>query len=141
LRFSFSPRSLLIGVFVVLLTLCGCTRTQTESQNHIPDELVGYWRTDAPRYEKRFLKLERDYVTIGMDKDDVATVQRVREVRTESKSGKTIYTISSINAEGPDVLGLEFDPANGGSIEIRHMQGIVWRREAPPASLDGAPLR
>ena len=122
-----------------LLVLGGCARVQT--QNHIPEELIGYWRTDSPRYEKRFLKLEKDYVTIGTEEDNVASVQSVREVRTERKGGKMIYTISSINSDGADLLSLEFEPAHGGSIEIRHMQGILWRRETPPADLDNAPLR
>lgn len=135
MRFYFPPRSFQITVFILLLTLCGCTRSQTQTQNYIPHELVGYWRTDAARYGNRFLKLERDYVTIGTDEDDVASVQRVREVRTERKGKITIYSISSINSQGPDLLRLEFEPTDGGLIRISHMQGIVWRREVPPSSL------
>jgi hypothetical protein len=135
LRFSLFRRRVLITTFVSLLTFCGCTRTQTKTQNYVPDELVGYWRTDAPRYGDRFLKLERDYVTIGTDEDDVASVQRVREVRTEHQGEITIYSISSINSLGPDLLRLEFEPTDGGLIRISHMQGIVWRRETPPSSL------
>ena len=139
MTFSFPKREAWIAAVFSLLALSACTQVQT--QNQIPQELTGYWRTEAPRYQKRFLKLEKDYVTIGTEDDDVASVQRVREVRAESQGGKIIYTISSISAEGSDLLGLEFDPTNGGSLQIRHMQGIVWKREAPPASLESAPLR
>lgn len=121
----------LIAVLAILLPFCGCTRTQT--QDHIPDELLGYWRTDTPRYQGRFLKLDRDYITIGTSDDNLTSVQRVREVRAERNSESTIYTIYSINTEGIESLNLEFEPANGGSLQIRHMGGILWKRGAPPA--------
>jgi hypothetical protein len=42
--------------------------------------LLGSWTTDEPAYRNRALKLEREYVLIGVGEDVTPTVQKITRV-------------------------------------------------------------
>lgn len=119
------------ATLMMVMSLSGCSQKLT----HIPPELIGYWTTDAPGYQTRFLKLEKNFVLIGINQDDIPSVETVREVDSKPGTDGTIYKISSIGSQGIESITLQFNPANGGVIQVRHKEGILWTRHKPPPGL------
>lgn len=123
-------RAVLIALACAVMVFTGCNH----KLDHIPDALIGYWTTDAPGYRTRYLKLEKDFVLIGINQDDMPNIQSVRDVECEAGETSTVCTISSINFDGVQSLTLEYNPADGGTIRIRH-EGGIWTRHEPPPDL------
>jgi hypothetical protein len=125
----------LLSIPLLLLLAClGCSR---ENPMILPDQLNGFWTTDVPRYQDRFLEFDRVYVFIGVGRLQVPTLQMVDKVEAEPAGKETTYTIYSSDLEGNSYqMTLQFNPLNGGEIQLKSQRGIVWKR---PTQKDASP--
>ena len=116
-------RALVIAV--ALLSCTGCSRNR---QNMLPHQVAGFWVTDAPLYEGRFLELSEAFVIVGADPDNFPSVQRIDKVMTDPMQKDLALTIFSTDLDGAHYkLALQFSQANGGEIRFPH-QREVWKR-------------
>jgi hypothetical protein len=127
-------RKLLSIPLLLLLACLGCSR---DNPKILPDQLNGFWVTDVPRYQDRFLEFDRVYVFIGVGSPQVPTLQMVDKVEAEPAGKETTYTIYSSDLQGNSYqMTLQFNPLNGGEIQLKSQRGIVWKRptqgNAPP---------
>lgn len=113
---------------ILFSALPGCDR----GIRSIPQQLLGFWTTDAPAYQDRYIKFEEKYVLFGLGGDELPTIQRIVDVVAETSGLQTTYTLRSRDKEGAHELVVVYDPYGGGTLQIRNQRQVVWRR----ASLD-----
>src|SRR5208337_3117297 len=117
--------SLTLSILLLLFTAVGCNH---KTAHLLPNELVGFWTADEPRYQGRFLELYRAYVIIGTG-EQIPKVQAVDSVETLPHGDHIIYRISSTDLAGVQYkMALRYSPAHGGEIRFPHMEDVVWQR-------------
>lgn len=118
----------LIGQVLLLLLAIVCGGCDWNRSRFIPDNLVGVWRTDDPRYRGRSLELGKESAVIGVG-GDKPSIESVESVKTQQPEQETTYEISSRGADGTrHVLILRFSPNGDGEIRLSHPQNVVWKR-------------
>jgi hypothetical protein len=110
-------------ILLALFALVACNRDRVE----IPDELVGNWTTNELAYQDRSVKFEKQFVEVGLGQDVTPVVQKVTKVDVFQNGASKIYTIYSVDKEGPHQLTVFVDPAEGGSIFLKNVHG-KWRK-------------
>jgi len=119
----------ILSISLLLLLAClGCSR---DNPKILPEQLNGFWTTDNPRYQDRFLELARVYVLIGVGRRQAPSVQVVDKFEAVQAGKETMYTIYSTDLQGNSYqMALQFNPVNGGEIQLKNQPGIVWKRHA-----------
>lgn len=105
------------------LVACGPERTKTP-----PDELIGTWKTSAPKYADTFIELTRTTIVFGFGdgKADVRSIVAVEKVR---ENGDILYTVFYKDEEGTQYkLAFYYDPANAGVMRWKNQRTIAWTR-------------
>jgi len=114
---------------IPLLLLLACQACSRDNPKVLPDKLNGFWTTDNPRYQDRYLELARVYVFIGVDRRQAPSIQVIDKIDAVQAGKETSYTIYSTDLQGVDYqMSLQFNPANGGEIQFTNQRGIVWKR-------------
>ena len=122
-----------IRIAIIVAALLACAGCSRNTQSMLPRQLTGFWTTDSPRYQGRFLELYQTFVIIGTGPGEPPSVQMIDKVKTEPKGNGTVLTIYSTDPSGAHYeLGLQFSPANGGELRLRN-QNHVWKRETDPS--------
>jgi hypothetical protein len=93
-------RAAALGIALLFALACGPRRL-----DGVPSDLLGTWRTRAPRYEKNFFEVRRDVLVLGVagQELDVLPIQEIDW--TTDGHGNVIYRFRFLADEGyPDVL-------------------------------------
>jgi hypothetical protein len=115
----------------LLLLLAGCAWRDPKT---LPGQMVGEWRTDEPRYNGRFLRLEADRITFGLGGVAPDKAEHVERVRMVPRDNPTEYTVHLTSTEGTtDSIALQFTAERGGELRIKSQPKVVWRRKSEPA--------
>jgi hypothetical protein len=94
----------------------------------LPEDLVGYWVTSAPKYQDRFFELSRVSVVFGTGRDSI-DVNFIEAVERRTQGDKTTYTIHYKNTKGLEGrLSFVWDPSNKGKIRLRNQEDMVWEK-------------
>ncbi len=115
--------------FLAVLALCtlilGCG---TKPYLTLPDELVGVWKTSAPKYADRYFELKRDTIVFGTGGGTASrhVIDRIEEAR---EGYQTLYTIFYTDDGTQYQWSFYYDPAHGKSIRLKHQASIVWTRK------------
>jgi len=114
---------------VPLLLVIACMASGCNNSRILPDTLVGFWTTQSPRYQDRFIELDNVYLFIGVDTRQVPRLQVVNKFKAVQAGNETTYTIYSTDMQDVgNQMTFKFSPANGGEIEFNNQGGVVWRR-------------
>src|SRR5258705_2445420 len=115
----------------LLLLLAGCAWRDPKT---VPGQMVGEWRTDEPRYNGRFLRLEADRITFGLGGVAPDKAEHVERVRMTPRDNPTEYAIHLKSADGTtDSIALQFTTQNGGELRIKSQPKVVWKRKNEPS--------
>lgn len=116
----------ILVALAILTTLLGC---QPAKNTTLPDDLVGVWKTSAPKYSDRSLEFTKDSIIFGTGKGNVDT-HPIANIETIREDNTILYTISHLNREGHEyTLSFYYDPANGGVIRLKNQKTIAWTKE------------
>jgi hypothetical protein len=119
--------ALLGRVLLLLLPIVGGGCDWNRSR-FIPDDLVGVWRTDDPRYRDRTLELGKANAVIGVGADK-PSIESVESVKIQPAGEDTNYSIDCRGGDGTrHLLTLRFSPNAGGEIRLSHPPNVVWKR-------------
>lgn len=96
-----------------------------------PNELVGVWKTSAPKYTDRFLKIDTATITFGIGGGNIKIYAIKKLKMKEAPEGRSIlYTIYYDNGEGGEnTFAFYYSPDGGGTIRLKHQRQIVWKRQ------------
>jgi hypothetical protein len=130
------------GIFFTLaifVSLVGCLSGGSEG---IPTELIGVWRTSAPKYKNCSIELTKDYivftnshVSAHVDTNFVLRMKRAAE------RGRFLCTILYENIRGQRYkFSFYYDAGEGGAIRLKNQIGVEWRKVKPIVGKPGAPI-
>jgi hypothetical protein len=119
-------RSMEAGLLLWLLVLLtGCSWRQPQT---LPVQMFGEWKTQEPRYQGRFIRLDKGQITFGLGGLAPDNSERIEKVKTAPAKTPTDYVLELKAADGtPDSITLLFSPENGGELRIKNQPTVVWR--------------
>lgn len=91
-----------------------------------PDELIGTWTTDAPRYAGRFIRIGQDRLTLGLGEGGQETYP-VQSIRVETADIHRQYLIRYEGPEGTDEI-LEAFIYDDGLMRLKNPSEVRWTR-------------
>jgi len=114
LRLTAAARALAAGVALLAALACGPRRL-----DDVPADLLGTWRTQAPRYENNFFEVRRDALVLGVAGREL-DVLPIREIDwTSDAEGNAIYRFHFVADEGyEDVLVVTRVGSGGRAIRL-----------------------
>ena len=108
-------------VCLLLLFIVGCER------EIVPQYLMGVWKTSAPTYADRYLKISEHSITYGIGEGEEVS-HTIDKIKSQQGDGGTIYTFYYRNAEGQkDHLTVTYRPDSGGTLQIKNSVEI-WEK-------------
>jgi hypothetical protein len=94
-----------------------------------PAELIGTWRTTTPGYERSYLRIERDRLTIGMGPFVLDDHPIVRIERSTEDSGDRVYELFYVADEGyADSIRVSTRPGVENALRIAN-RAEPWTRD------------
>lgn len=93
----------------------------------VPEELLGVWITDDPRYEDRFLKLEKRKIHFGMGGNE-ATEAPIIGLEELSERGALVYRIKYLSPDGLEYTQSLYYDRSTGELRYKNRPSVVWRR-------------
>jgi hypothetical protein len=115
----------LVAILVTLPQYLGGRRG--EKLEIPPDELLGTWVSDDPRYADRAITIRLDKLTLALG-DGVTTVHMIRSIRGEPGPVHRAYEITYGSPEGDQVL--EAFVYDDGLLRFKNPSEVVWKRTA-----------
>ena len=113
-------------LLLILILLVGCEREVV-----VPQHLIGVWKTSAPKYADRWIKINERTVIYGIGKSEIASYAIDRIDMKKGEDRATVYTFYLVDAEGgKDTLALTYAPHSGGTFRIENSEGI-WKKIKP----------
>jgi hypothetical protein len=127
-------------VLLLLLLPIVCGGCDWNRSRFIPDDLVGVWKTDDPRYRDRSLELGKANAIMGTGSDK-PNIESVESVKIQKAGEQTTYSIACRTTDGTrHLLTLGFSPNGGGEIRLSHPHDVVWKRRPGTAILPHRPV-
>ena len=118
IKYLYIKFSLLIFVFFV-----GCTQEVI-----VPPHLIGVWKTSAPQYEDRYLKITENTLTYGIGNGEEVS-HNIEKIDVNQGSNGTIYSFHYKDAEG-DKWTLTFTYRPEGTIRLKNKNEIWLKSQA-----------
>jgi hypothetical protein len=118
-----SVRFFAVLALSTLLIACGTKKHPT-----LPEELVGVWKTSAPKYADRYFELQRNTIIFGTGEGTTSThlIDSVEEAR---KGDQILYTISYTEDGKRYEWSFYYDPAHSKSIRLKNQAPMVWTKK------------
>jgi hypothetical protein len=122
-------------ILLVLATftlLFGC---QFREPTALPGELLGVWKTSAPKYKRCFFEITKDSITFAnRDVSEGLDVNIISKIEKTHGEKRILYTIHYKKNEGEEYkLPFYYDPSKGGTIRFKNQKEIEWRKANVPS--------
>ena len=117
--------SRILIAFAIVTAFFGC---QFGRNRTVPDELLGVWKTSAPKYADRFFELKKDAVIFATGEGNVSVhaIVKIEQVREDKQ---ILYTFYYTNQAGKEYKWSFYqDSANGGAIRFKNQKQIEWTK-------------
>ena len=106
----------IIMALAICAVLLACESKEPES---IPPEMLGVWKTSAPRYEGCFFELTKDKVLFANSDNywENITIGKISKIEITPGQKQALYNIHYKGEEGKEYeFSFYFYPSDGGSI-------------------------
>ena len=116
---------ILISVMVAG-TISGCS----QSSSSIPEELMGKYVTDHPKYENEFFELGQGLLTLRLGNGKFKYYE-VKRVEKEMIDNRVLYTILCANEDQGEEFNFAFftDSAGEGIIHFKNKPQVAWQKQ------------
>ena len=120
--------ALAISIFVL-----GCQPAEDET---LPLELVGVWKSSAPRFKDDTLELSKEYIIFTSGEfQDFVNVNFIVKVEKKPERKHTLYVIHYDNIHNQRFkLSLYYYPKKVGMIRLKNQMDSEWRKVKPITS-------
>lgn len=96
---------------------------------YIPQQLIGTWRTTDSVYGDRFIEFSPATISFGTGAATISKTGFMKEVKTDSEDGKTLYTFL-YEQDGAEVqLSFYYDGPDGEGIRLKNKKSVLWTKE------------
>jgi hypothetical protein len=126
-----SPKSSAFFLALALpIFLLGC---QPQEDETLPQELMGVWRSSAPKYADCTLELSKELIIFTSGEfQDFINVNFIIKVERKPERNHVVYTIHYENAEKQRYKFVFYHyPSEGGVIRPKNQIEIEWRKVKP----------
>ena len=123
----------IIAAVAICAALLACESRGPES---IPSEMLGVWRTSAPKYEGCFFELSKDKLSFANKAHlESLVIHRISKIEANTyRAEKLLCTIYYKGSEGQKhEFAFYYDPSNGGSIRFKNQATIKWVKVDAPS--------
>lgn len=119
--------SLIIAIFITLL---GCLSGGSKG---VPIELIGVWKTSAPKYKNCSIELTRDYIVFTNSNEAAhADTNFVLGIKRAPERGRFVCTILYENIHGQRYkFSFYYEPAESGTMRLKNQVDVQWRKVKP----------
>jgi len=114
--------------FIILTVLFGY---RCGKKNTVPEELLGVWKTSAPKYKDCFLELTKVAIIFrtAEGEDDYNTIKSIK-MKKIPKENRILYTISYLDRERQEFkFPIYYNQKNSGVIRFKNQKQISWTKE------------
>ena len=94
-----------------------------------PQHLIGVWKTSAPQYEDRYLRITEDSLIYGIGRGEEVS-HTIERINVEQEDGETIYIFHYKDKGEKWSLTLIYSPLSGGTIRLKNKNDI-WEKVEP----------
>lgn len=117
-------------IIVILSTsilLFGCQSHETTA---LPDEILGVWKTCAPKYKQCFFEITKDSITfLNRDSLKGPDINSIVKIEITKKEKQILYTIHYKKMKGEEYkFPFYYDMSEGGTIRFKNQKEIEWRK-------------
>ena len=115
-------------VVLAFLTNIGCSSNEIEN---LPQEVLGQWETEAPKYEGFSFELSEKTITFADSNAENGIELYIIEKRTKEldNENKIFYVVHYENEEGLELKhAFYYDASGGGEIRLKNQKTTVWTR-------------
>lgn len=110
------------AAIILVIFSFGCS-----SNTNVPGELIGIWKTAAPKYADRHLTFEQDYVTLGQGAAGESSYI-IRNIESRKADSGKAYKFHYEDSEGEEwILEFYYEPSNDGLIILNNSDN-VWKK-------------
>ncbi len=107
---------------LIITSFAGCGKDST-----VPQHLIGVWKTSAPKYEDRYLKISKDMLIFGVGNGEEIS-HFVGKIKVKKENKKILYTFHYKDSEGEKwTLTIEVLSDIGGIIKLKNRDEI-WKK-------------
>ena len=119
---------LVLSTFTLLF---GC---QSREPTALSGELLGIWKTSAPKYERCFFEITKDSITFAnIDSLEGLDINIILKIEKTHKEKQILYTIHYKKRRGEECkFPFHYDPSKGGAIRFKNQKEIEWRKADVP---------
>ena len=120
------PRRRWVVLVFLALALPACAK---KTYKEVPDELLGVWRTPAPRYAGRFFELKKNSITIGTGESTSETFV-VTKTEMLPEGDEKLYCVYFMGTDGDTQQWAFYLPATGkSSLRLKNQKSILWNKQ------------
>lgn len=115
-------------VVLALLTNLGCSSNEIDN---LPEEVLGRWETDTPKYAGFSFELSEETITYTDLNAENGIESNMIEKRTKEldNENKIYYVIHYENELGLELkFAFYYDPSGGGEIRLKNQKSVLWTR-------------
>ena len=118
------------GILVALAILTGLFGCESKTSRTVPGDLMGVWKTTAPKYKDCYFQLTGDLIIFANEallaENDVNSISKIEKTR---KGKRVLYTIHYQDREGLEYkFSFFYNPARPGSLRLQNQLQIEWRK-------------
>jgi hypothetical protein len=114
--------SLLLILAISFVWHCGYERSA-------PNELVGVWKTQDPKYTNRFLEIDTDTITFGTGEGTFETYT-IKKIKKGHETKGMLYTVHYEDEAGNTyTFAFYYSPEMGGVLRLKNQKEIIWKKE------------
>ena len=117
----------ILVALAILTSFFGC---ESETSRTVPGDLLGVWKTTAPKYKDCYFELREDMIIfvneVLLKEGDVNSISKIEKTR---KGKRVLYTIHYQDREGLEYeFSFFYNPARPGSLRLQNQLQIEWRK-------------
>ncbi len=124
-----NSKGAILGVILASLAVAAVSsKFNCGENNTVPQDLIGVWKTDAPKYADRFFEITEDQITFGIGGGDVDVwpIKRIEEnTNGQIVSYKFYYTKSGLQDYR---LEFDYEQKDENLIRFSNQKTIEWRK-------------
>lgn len=98
-------------------------------ESSLPEELIGVWKTSAPKYRHSYIEFMSRIVIFGNTEKNHTLIYHINKVEKVNEEESILYTITSNSKEEEEYMfSFHHHPGNDAVIRLKNQNQIEWKK-------------